>query len=335
MKILFLTRAAEHPATRYRVAAFVEPLRAAGIEPTLLPYPHGLTGWMRILRGLRGQDALFVQKKRLSAPLLHWLKRRGTPIVYDFDDAVLFRSSRHETPESPSRRARFERMVRGCAGVVAGSGYLRSLVVGLNPRVWVVPTSIDCRRYRVRAHDGGSARVILGWIGGRKSLVFLAPLAPVFARIGREFPHVALQVVCNAFPPAAGLRVIEKPWREAEEAEDVAGFDIGLAPLPDDPWARGKCATKLLQCMAAGVPAVASPVGAHLEIVTDGRDGLLAGTEEEWYDHLARLIRDPALRGRLGAAGRKRVEDAYSVAANAPRLIEALHCAVGSRTGVS
>lgn len=331
MNLLILTRGDDHPATRYRVTAFLGHLRAAGIEPTTLRYPHGVTGWLRILRATRGRDVVMVQKKRLPLVLLHWLRRRGTPILYDFDDAVLFQSSRHETPDSPDRRARFERMVRGCTGVVAGSAYLQSLVAGLNARTFVVPTSIDCRRYHPRAHDGADARVLLGWIGGRKSLVFLAPLAPVFRRLGQEFPHLALKVVCNQFPASEGLPVIEKPWSEAEEAADVASFDIGLSPLPDDPWARGKCATKLLQCMAAGVPVVASPVGSHCEIVADGTNGLLAGTEAEWYDRLARLVRDVSLRARLGAAGRQRVEEAYSVVASAPKLVEAVRAVAGAR----
>lgn len=324
MKLLMLTRGPEHPATRYRVTPYLDALRGAGIEPTPMRYPHGLTAWLSILRAARAHDAVFVQKKRLPGPLLHWLRRRGTPVIYDFDDAVMFASSRHESPESPERQRRFERMVRGCEVLIAGSDYLKGLVARLHSRVQVVPTSIDTAKYPVREHRNGTGPVVLGWIGGRKSLVFLEALAPVFTRIAGDFPGTSLKIVCNAFFRPEEMPVIEKPWSEAEEAADVASFDVGLSPLPDDPWSRGKCATKLLQCMAAGVPVVASPVGSHLEIVADGRNGLLATTHNEWYDRLSRLIRDPALRRALGAAGRGRVEEAYSVEASAPKLLEAV-----------
>ncbi len=330
MRLLMLTRGPDHPATRYRVNPYLVPLREAGIDPTPLPYPHGIAGWFGALRAARSHDAVFVQKKRLPGLFQNWLRRRGIPLIYDFDDAVLFRSSRHETPDSPARRRRFEAMVRASETVIAGSAYLRSLVEGIHPSVHVVPTSIDCSRYRVRGHEGGD-RVVLGWIGGRKSLEFLETLAPVLSRIGRDHPGSALKIVCNAFFRVDGLEVIEKPWREAEETEDVASFDIGLAPLPDDPWSRGKCATKLLQCMAAGVPTVASPVGSHEEIVTDGEDGMLASTPDEWYDRLTRLVQDVALRRRIGAAARRRVEAAYATAVSAPKLVAAVRGALASR----
>jgi hypothetical protein len=122
----------------------------------------------------------------------------------------------------------------------------------------------------------------------------------------------------------ASLQIVFKAWSEAEEAQDVASFDIGLTPLPDHPWAAGKCSTKLLQCMAAGVPCVASPIGSQKEVVSDGDSGLLAATEGEWFEKISLLVRDAALRERLGMAGRSRVEEAYSLAVSAPRLARIL-----------
>jgi len=328
MKLLFLTRGDDHPGTRYRVTPFLPPLRAAGFEAVTLRYPHGPLGWYRILAAARGHQAVFVQKKRLAGPVLGVLRRRGTRVLYDVDDAVMFASSRHADPESPARRRQFERMVRGSDGVIAGNAYLRDLAARHNPRVWLIPTCVDARKYAVRGPAADGAPPILGWIGGRKSLVFLKALAPALNRVAREFPRAALAIVCNEFFEPGAMPVVRKEWSEATEAADVASFDVGLSPLPDDPWSRGKCATKLLQCMAAGVPVVASAVGAHLEIVTDGRDGFLARTEDEWVERIGRLLQDAERRRAMGLAGRRRVEEAYSVEANAPRFVAAVRAVV-------
>ncbi|MBI3271080.1 MAG: hypothetical protein HYZ53_18900 [Planctomycetes bacterium] len=273
VRALFLIQGPEQPASRYRVLQFEEFLRAGGVEPTVRDYPRSPLGWVRTLRGAHGHDLLFVQKKRLSAVPLWCVRRTGVPLVFDVDDAVMFASSRHASPDAPGRLARFRRMVMASRGVVVGNRYLRELVEPLNPRVWTVPTVMDLRKYRVRdAADGPEGDpLVLGWIGGRKSLPFLAALRPALDRLAaRAGRRMLLRVVSREAVACARMPVELAPWTEAGEAGEAARFDVGLAPLPDDPWSRGKCATKLLQYMAAGVPAVASPVGAHCDIVRDG-----------------------------------------------------------------
>ncbi len=321
MDVLFLIRGREHPASRYRVLQYLDPLAQGGVRAEVRDFPHSGAEWRALDPILARRPVLFVQKKRLGPLRLWGLRRRGVRILYDLDDAVMFQSSRHDSPDSFGRTLRFRWMARGSHGVVAGSWYLAGLAREHNPHVWVVPTSIDVSKYPPRT---GGGPITLGWIGGKKSLVFLKALAPVFERVARECPDVRLKIVCNDFFDCPPMPVIKKPWSEAEEGEDVRSFDIGLAPLPDDPWSRGKCATKLLQCMAAAVPCVASPVGSHEEIVTDGENGLFARSHDDWAGAIMRLIRDRPLADRLGAAGRRRVEEAYSLAANAPRLLDIL-----------
>ncbi len=323
MEVLFLIRGREHPASRYRVLQYLEPLAQGGVRAEVRDFPHSGAEWRALGPILDRRPVLFVQKKRLGPLRLWGLRRRGVRVLYDFDDAVMFQSSRHDSPESFGRTLRFRWMARGSHGVVAGSQYLAGLAREHNPRVWVVPTSIDVSKYPPRA-GASDGTITLGWIGGKKSLVFLADLRPVFERVARDFPQTRLKIVCNDFFDCPPMTVIKKAWSEAEEGEDVRSFDIGLAPLPDDPWSRGKCATKLLQCMAAAVPCVASPVGSHEEIVTNGENGLFARSHDEWAEAISRLIRDRALADRIGAAGRRRVEEAYSLAANAPRLLDIL-----------
>lgn len=320
MKTLFLIQGANQPASRYRVGQFLEFLRADGIECDVRDYPRSIPAWIGVLRLRRKVDVVFFQKKRAPRWPVMRLKAGGAKVVYDVDDAVMFASSRHESPDAPARMKRFVTMCESSDAVTAGNRYLAEMARKHCTNVTIVPTCMDMRKYPPRGPAANRGRVVLGWIGGRKSLPFLKELDPALAMLKGLGVDATLKVVCNEFPVDCPIPVEKKTWIEAEEAADVASFDIGLAPLPDDPWSRGKCATKLLQGMAARVPCVASPVGAHCDIVKEGANGYLASGPKEWAEKLARLAKDPALRDRLGDSARETVAAEYSVQAHAPRL---------------
>lgn len=320
MKTLFLIQGANQPASRYRVGQFLEFLRADGIECDVRDYPRSIPAWIGVLRMRRKVDVVFFQKKRAPRWPVMRLKAGGARVVYDVDDAVMFASSRHESPDAPARMKRFVTMCESSDAVTAGNRYLAEMARKHCANVTIVPTCMDMRKYPPRGPAANRGRVVLGWIGGRKSLPFLKELDPALAMLKGLGVDATLKVVCNEFPADCPIPVEKKTWVEAEEAADVASFDIGLAPLPDDPWSRGKCATKLLQGMAARVPCVASPVGAHSDIVKEGANGCLASSPKEWAEKLALLAKDPGLRDRLGDAARETVAREYSVQAHAPRL---------------
>lgn len=142
-----------------------------------------------------------------------------------------------------------------------------------------------------------------------------------------------MKVVSDVFPELAGVTVLQKTWSSQSEAEELAEADIGISWLPDDPWSRGKCGLKVLQFMAAGLPVVANPVGANCEMVIPGETGFLARTPAEWAESIQRLAADPALRARLGAAGRRRVEQEYSVARWSDEFVRRLNLLCGSSVG--
>ncbi|NUN50176.1 MAG: glycosyltransferase family 4 protein [Candidatus Brocadiae bacterium] len=324
MKALFLIQGQTQPASRYRVLMYLDGLRAAGIECEVRDYPRSIPAWIGVLRQRRTADVIFFQKKRAPRWPVERLKAGGARVIYDVDDAVMFASSRHESPDAPARMRRFESMCAASDAVTAGNRYLAGMAAQHCPRVVILPTSMDMRRYHPRGPARTAGRVVLGWIGGRKSLPFLRTLDPALALLRSRGVDVELKVVCNEFPADCPVPVVRKPWAEADEGADVASFDIGLAPLPDDPWSRGKCATKLLQCMAARVPCVASPVGAHEDIVAPGVNGFLAREPEEWAVAIGRLAADAAMRDRLGDAARETVARDYSLQTHGPRLAELL-----------
>ncbi|MEW6026866.1 MAG: glycosyltransferase family 4 protein [Planctomycetota bacterium] len=322
MRILFVVRSGNHPATRLRVIQYLGRLKDSDIETEVIPFPSGLLEWWCLLQKAKEFNVVFFQKKRVHKFWLKRLKANGVKIIYDFDDAVMFNSSRHPNPDSPHRIRHFISMVKRCDVIIAGNSYLKSFAEPHNKNIWILPTAVDTDKYQVKQHQEANVGIILGWIGGDKSLVFLKKLQPVLDRIAGMHKNVSLKIVCNAFFDSDKMPIIKKQWSEVDEAQDVLSFDIGLAPLPDDSWSRGKCATKLLQYMASGVSAVASAVGVNNEIISDGVNGFLAGNDNEWFDKLTRLIEDSALRLRLGVAARQTVEQGYSVNVNAQKLAE-------------
>ena len=154
--------------------------------------------------------------------------------------------------------------------------------------------------------------------------MYLDTLYGALAQVAQGTYRPSLKVVCDAFPNMPGIEIEKKVWKLADEPNDARSFQIGVMPLPDDEWTRGKCGLKLLQYMAASVPVVCSPVGANCEIVQDGVNGLHARTEAEWIDQLERLMGDAALRARLGQAGRDTVVARYATEQNAPLFKKAL-----------
>ena len=174
------------------------------------------------------------------------------------------------------------------------------------------------------APPGGAAAPVIGWIGTRVNLMYLQTLSGALAQVGQGVHRPRLKVVCDAFPDMPGIEIEKKAWALADEPADARSFQIGIMPLPDDAWTRGKCGLKLLQYMAASVPVVCSPVGANCEIVHDGSNGFHARTESEWIDRLELLLGDAALRARLGQAGRDTAEAKYATARNAALFRDAL-----------
>lgn len=257
-----------------------------------------------------------------AAVELALLRRR--PYVLDLDDAIFHNYDLH-----PSRAVRrlfgnkIDRLMRGAALVTAGNEYLaaRARAAGA-PWVELLPTVIDLGRYPAseRAPPPVDAAVTtVGWIGSPATSHYLQQLAQPLQRLARE-RRLRLLIVGGGDVHMPGVDIESVPWSPASEASSISRFDIGVMPLPDSPWERGKCGYKLIQYMACGVPVVASPVGVNGVIVSDGANGFLAADESGWYDALSRLAIDPGLRERLGADGRQRVESEYCVQVTAPRL---------------
>ncbi|MEL6184125.1 MAG: glycosyltransferase family 4 protein [Myxococcota bacterium] len=264
----------------------------------------------------------------LPAWIEQLLARAGVRYVFDYDDAIFHMYDQH--PNGWVRRAlgdKIGRVIEGAQAVTAGSQYLVEYARRYQSNVHLVPTVVALERYAVEPGDR-DGRFTVGWIGSPSTARFLSELREPLAALAREIPLKVLLIGSGPMEvPDVDLEVRE--WSEDREAADLAECDVGVMPLPDAPWARGKCAFKLIQYMAAGLPTVGSPVGANRDVVTE-QTGWMASSPEEWKTALRRLAEDPELRRRLGAAGRARAKERYSLTSQEPRVKRILSEAGGA-----
>jgi len=351
MKILFLVPYPKEGASnRYRVEQYLPYLKREGIRYSLHPfwksfayktlYRNGyylrkvfffICGTIcRILDILTlfRYDVVFIHREAYPIggaffeTITSFLKKS---IVFDFDDAIFLPASSRpnnfiERFKNPKKVAV---IISKSAAVISGNSFLANFALRYNHSVTIIPTPIDTDKYYPQDRKP-SNKIVIGWIGSATTLDFLKPMEDVFIRLSKQFTDIEFKIVGGDFCINGLSGVISKPWSLAEEIEDLKGFDIGIMPMPDNEWTKGKCGFKAILYMSMGIPCVCSPVGMNNEIITDGINGFLANSEEEWIEKLSRLIKDPGLRKRLGGAGRKTVEDKYSLKANAPKYIEVL-----------
>lgn len=315
MQALALIEAPGHVCFRYRIAAFRDWLAAAGVRLEAMPLGRGLIRRLRALRAARHADVVILQRKLLPLWQLRLLRKWSRRLIYDVDDAVFQRDSYcTRPPESWQRLATYWATTHTADAVIAGNDFLRQRTAEyIDPsRVHLVPTCVDPARYSLATHTREHS-IRLAWIGQRSTLPSLSLAGPRLASASRVVPGMELHVVADAFPDLPEVTVVPHYWSEDSECRLLAEADIGISWLPDDGWSRGKCGLKVLQYMAAGLPVLANPVACHYDMVRDGESGFLVRTPAEWAAAVRRLADDPPLRRALGLAGRRRVEQHYSV----------------------
>ena len=332
-------------STRYRLGQYVPGLASMGIELTVVHllgddylrrrFSGGPLPLASVARDVLSRIADLIHLKRYDLAFVYcelfplmpsWLEigLMGRPYIYDFDDAFYLKYRNVNVgPMKPLLDKKFENMVRCATTVTAGNKVLEQFALKLNPKTLILPTVVDTHRFLPRRLLASGDHFTIGWIGSPSTSRYLSQLALPLSELGREGP-VRFLVVGGSAPAIPNVDVIEVAWREDTEVELLNQFDVGVMPLPDDDWARGKCAFKLIQYMACGVAVVASPVGANVDVVSSGT-GFLASNSEEWLGALRELRDNPVSRWRLGEHGRDRVVANYSLARNLPKMASLIH----------
>ncbi|MBC7818726.1 MAG: glycosyltransferase family 4 protein, partial [Planctomycetaceae bacterium] len=340
----FLTSGRFVPSSRFRVLQFVPHLQRLGHECLVLPSrPDKYASWP--LLGFRLSGVIKRRNRRADlAALERWspgvvvlerelfsdatidleqaLRRIARRLVLDIDDGLF-----------ALNRRKFEMLCGLTDHVIAGNDLLATRVQTINPRVTVIPTCVDLEKYSRISNlksQISNPPLILGWTGTAANIEYLEILREPLKQVAREFP-IELRVIAESDRPLRrlgfnrdGIPTRSIRWSEATEVADLGAFNIGLMPMPDTDWTRYKCGLKILQYMAAGIPAVASPVGVNSQIIHHGQNGWLATTPDEWTFVLRQLLSDPNRYDSVVSAARITVAENYSVQVQLPRLVACL-----------
>jgi glycosyltransferase involved in cell wall biosynthesis len=337
------------PGQRYRLEAFLPSLAQRAItvrydwlldrHDLRVFYGHGAVAGkalvtlkaaaarLKSVARARDVDVWLVQREAffLGGAWSEWLASLRAPIVYDFDDAIWIRA----TSVANARFAwlknvdKIPRIVGLAHTVMAGNDYLATWARAHSRHVLVVPTCVDTDVFSPSVARAAGSPVTIGWSGSASTIAHLTPLLPVLERVQARYGNaVRLRVMGDATFTHAPLGLRGEAWSPDHELALLRDMDIGLMPLPDDQWTRGKCGLKGLVSMAMGAASVMSPVGVNSAIVRDGVNGFLPASDDAWFDVLCRLVEDRDLRARIGDAGRQTVVDGYSVTRWAPVLAD-------------
>lgn len=355
MKVLAIVPAMydTSPAQRFRLEQWEPFLREKNVEITFSPfeteelrhvlYQNGQT-LLKIravtrnmnrrrseLNSLKEFDLIYLfREAALLGPA--WFERRiarsGVPMIFDFDDAVFVA---YQSPSNgylsylkfPNKTGEICKL---SAHVMAGNPYLADYSKQFNQNVTIIPTTIDTEKYRV-AEKKDAEILTIGWTGSYSTVQHLDTIRGVLQELARQ-EKFCLRVIGTSSYQISGVDTEALKWQSETEIEDLQKIDIGLMPLPNDQWSKGKCGLKALQCMALGIPTICSPVGVNSTIIQDGENGFLADGKDEWIEKLKKLIHSAELRKKLGMAGRETVEKSYSAKSQVPRVFEVFESVV-------
>lgn len=338
-RLLFLVSGRDVPSTRYRILPYIPLLRSAGYRCEVaysVPEKYGefrLLGWRlsqwlkratrrwHLLKSrIREYDVIIIERELFDLPDWNFeaaFRQQTRRLVLDVDDAIFLRY-----PE------KFAALSSMADLIFAGNRNLLEHCIQWNSTVELLPTAVDQEHFDQQPDRSPTSRPVIGWIGTASNLPYLAAILPVFEELASTDEFLLRIITGDAEPPepfrAAKIPIEFQKWNARSAVAEIARFSIGVMPLLDNPWEHYKCGFKLLQYLATGVPAVASPVGVNAEIVQHGETGLLAHSPEQWLTALQQLVRNPELRVKLGDAGRERARQAYSTAVTFPVMEQAL-----------
>lgn len=314
MKILCVVDHGGAPSTRLRLRDCLPYYSRLGIEVTMISVRRSsLRERFRVLREARQHDVIVLFKTTgFSERELRRLQRANRRIIFDFDDAMMFREQKYERTLRVEDFEKFVRTMKRCAAAVAGNDFLGRFAEACGVKTTILPTAIDVGKYGLKNASNSTGRTI-GWLGLSDGLPYVRRIQPALGRLSERFPDLRLKIVSDKPLELDGVRIENEIWRAETEQQNLQSFDIGIMPLWDSVWTRGKCGYKILQYMGVGTAVVASPVGANKQIITAGENGFLAETEADWVTSVAALIENHDLRQDFGIRGRQLVERKYSL----------------------
>jgi len=352
MKILFIVPyTKEGQSNRLRVEQFLPYLRERGIQYKLRPFVfkrfyeilylrgnyvkklifflYSLFGRLIDIGRLIKYDAVFIHREAcpFGPPFFEWIAYKiRKRIIFDFDDAIYLpsRSISNNLVEQLKNPAKVPYIIKISDRVIAGNSFLSDFATRFNSKVSIIPTCIDTETYCNTGTRHDTRGLTIGWIGSSTTVEYVDLLRNVLKILMEKYHNLNIKIIGGEFKIDGVNAITNKKWRLESEISDLKSIDIGVMPMPDNDWTRGKCGFKALLYMSLQIPCVCSPVGVNRHIIQDGVNGFLASSEKEWVDKLSFLIESEELRKRIGCKGRKTVEERYSVKLYKDRYLQLL-----------
>ncbi|MBP8604995.1 MAG: glycosyltransferase family 4 protein [Phycisphaerae bacterium] len=318
MKLLILTNNPQRGSFKDRIGRYLDIFRAAGIEPTVAVLSSNpLKRWGQY-RQADTYDVVLLHKKCLNFLDARFFRPRKAKVIFNYDDAVMFNDKGCPTP---AHQKRFRRSLQKADAVLVGSSYLADRARPYHSNIIILPLGLKTDDYHPAAQKSDDGNIRLVWIGSRATLGYIAELKPVLQKLAARYPGLVLRLIGDDFIDMEGVTIEKMKWTPHARGYCLGQCDIGLAPLPDNPFTRGKCSFKVLEYSASGLPVVASPIGTNPDHVIDGQTGYLVRTEQEWLEKLSLLIENPALRCQMGQNGIQQARN-YDISAVGRKLCE-------------
>jgi glycosyltransferase involved in cell wall biosynthesis len=298
----------------YRIQQYFPFLERRGFEVELCTTA---VTFLQLLEKIRAADVVYIQRILMNPLKLSLVRGIAKRIIFDFDDAVMYGPK----GESATRRRKFRSMVSQADAIFCGNSFLLEEATKYKQSgCYYVPTVVDTDEYPIKAHEEKSPLVV-GWIGSSSTLPYLTDLHDLFLSLGKT-GHYSFQIVADRPPDIKGPGIEFLKWGKEEEKSLLLGFDVGIMPLRDDIWSRGKCGLKLIQYMAAGLPSITNSVGVARDMITEGVNGFLRDNEQEWRSAIEGLALNGGLRKQMGRAAREVAEERYSLKVWGPKVAE-------------
>ncbi len=323
IKVLFIIQDEKLPSSRIRILNLLPELGKKGIFTDVIKYPKSSIEKIRLIKRCHQFDITYLQKKLLSPIDAALLRKYAKKLIFDFDDAIYYRHNDEETLVSRSRYLKFKYLVRKVDLVVAGNRILADYASRFNRNVVVMPSSVETRNIPLKDYQNQGDKTIIGWVGGEVNLPHVGLLSPVLPKLSLDH-SIQLRILSSKAIDVPSIEVQFIPWRIETQEREIALFDIGVMPLPNNKYTEGKCGYKALQYMAASVPPVCSDVGINRDIVEDGTEGFVVSSIDMFYSAIKTLIEDRTLRQNMGTKAHQKVEDHFSVQVIGKRLADFL-----------
>lgn len=323
-KVLFIIQDSKLPSSRIRVLNLLPEMKKYGIETEVIQYPKNPSEKVRLIMKCKHYNMTYLQKKLLSPLDATLMRKYARKLIFDYDDAIYYRQYEQKTSYSWSRNMKFKYLIRKVDIVVAGNRILADYAGRFNRNVVVIPSAVETRNIPLNEHKNTGNKTIIGWVGGAVNLPYLQILShAVLPRLSKEH-RIEFRILSSRAIEIPSVEVTFIPWRLETQEREIALFDIGVMPLPDNKYTEGKCGYKALQYMAASVPPICSDIGVNREIIENGKEGFVVQTAEEFYQALKTLIDSQELRKEMGRNARKKVEEHFSIPVVGKRLYDIL-----------